>query len=132
MLEGVNYLKYQGHEEFINEFFDSLFFFRDKKAIDVLKKYCELRGNAINDFMSCHFATEFPDKNDEEYFGGNGVVFYLDYPAVDEDCAVILTYDEFLEVVKRKYESYIQDNQEKRDEIILLLESLEKVIKSQR
>lgn len=54
--------------------------------------------------MSCHFATEFSNKNDEEYFGENGVVFYLDYPAVDEDCVVVLSYDEFLEVVKCSYE----------------------------
>ena len=129
MLEGVKYFKYQGYENFISEFFDAIFFFRDKKAIDILKKYCELKGNAINDFMSCHFATEFPNKNDEEYFGDKGVVFYLDYPAVDENCAIILTYDEFLEVVKTKYQGYTQGNPEKRNEILFLLETLEKRIK---
>lgn len=128
MIEGVKYIKYQGNEELIKEYFDSLFFFREKKVIDVLKGYCQLEGNAINEELKCFFATEFPNKNDEEYFGESGVAFYLDYPAVDEDCIVVLTYDEFFEVVKIRYENYMKDNQEKRDEILFLLDSLKKVI----
>lgn len=130
MIEDVEYLKYQGNEREIRGFFDSLFFFREKKIIEVLKQYCELKGNAINDFLSCHFATEFPDKNDEEYFGEKGVVFYLDYPAVDNDCIVVLTYEEFLEVVKQRYKTYAKEHPETQKEINDLLESLEKTINS--
>ena len=129
MIEGVKYLRYQGFEDLIKEYFDSIFFFREQKVIDVLRGYCELKGNTINDYMSCHFATEFSDKNDEEYFGENGVVFYLDYPAVDEDCVVVLSYDEFLEVVKCRYKEYMNTNSEKKDEIRQLLYSLEKELK---
>ncbi len=78
--------------------------------------------------MRCHFATEFPNKNDEEYFGEDGVVFYLDYPAVDKDCAVVLSYDEFSGVVKCRYEEYIIANSERKEEIIQLLGFLEKVM----
>lgn len=128
MLEDVNYLRYQGVEDLIKEYYDALFFFKEQKAVDVLKGYCELKGHAINDYMSCHFATEFSDKNDEEYFGENGVVFYLDYPAVDKDCAIVLSYDEFLGVVKCRYEQYINANSEKKEEILQLLNFLEKKI----
>lgn len=34
----------------------------------MLKGYCELKGNAINDYMSCHFANGF-SKNEKEFFG---------------------------------------------------------------
>ena len=125
MLEGENYLRYHGAEDLIKEYYDALFFFKQPKVVDVLKGYCKLKGNAINDYMSCHFATEFSNKNDEEYFGENGVVFYLDYPAVDKDCAIVLSYDEFLEVVKCRYKEYISVNPEKKDEIIQLLDILE-------
>lgn len=125
MLEGVNYLRYQGAEDLIKEYYDALFFFKQQKVVDVLKGYCRLKGNAINDYMSCHFATEFSNKDDEEYFGESGVVFYLDYPAVDNDCAIVLSYDEFLEVVKCRCKEYISVNPEKNDEIVQLLDILE-------
>ena len=128
MIKDINYLRYQENEYLIKEYFDALFFFREKTVIDVLKGYCNLKGNAINDYMSCHFANEFLE-NDEEYFGEKGVAFYLDYPAVDEDCIVILTYEEFFEVVKQSYENYIRSNQNCKDEIQSLLICLRKNLK---
>lgn len=94
----------------------------------MLKGYCELKGNAINDYMSCHFANEF-SKNEEKYFGEEGIAFYLDYPAVDEDCIVILTYEEFFGIAKKSYENYIKRNQDSQDEIQELLSCLRKNLK---
>jgi len=129
MLEGVKYLKFEGNENLIDSFYDILFNWREKKVIDVLKGYCNLNGNAVNEEMRCFFANEFP-KNDEEYFGEEGIAFYFDNPAVPEDCIVILTYEEFYDVVKTRFENYVRNNQESQDEIGLLLKSLEMAIKS--
>lgn len=129
MINRNNYNNYQGKEALIDEFYDELFFFREKRAVDVLRGYCKLKGNAINDYMSCHFATEFPDENDEEHFGNNGVAFYLDNPAVDESCIVVLTYNEFFCVVERRYEGYIKENSEKKEEVLFFLNELKNSLK---
>ena len=128
MLADVRYLKFDGNEHLINNFYDILFEWRGKKVIDVLKGYCELKGNAVNEEMRCFFAKEFP-QNDEEYFGDEGVAFYFDNPAVLDDCIVILTYKDFFEVVKERYENYARNNQESQDEIQKLLECLNNNIK---
>lgn len=128
MLVDVKYLKFDGNENLINNFYDILFDWREKKVIDILKGYCELKGNAINEEMRCFFANEFP-KDDEEYFGEKGVAFYFDSPAVLDDCIVILTYKDFFEVVKEKYENYIRNNRDSKEEIQSLLICLRKNLK---
>ena len=84
MFKGVEYRKLEGNEYYIKEYFDALFFFRKSDVVNALESFCKFVGYTINDYMSCHFAVEFPP-TDEEYFGEEGVVFYLDYPAVEED-----------------------------------------------
>ena len=120
MLEDVRYLSFDGNEVLINNFYDILFDWREKKVIDVLKGYCEFKGNAINEEMRCFFANEFP-RNDEEYFGEEGVAFYFDSPAVIDDCVVILTYKDFFEVVKERYDNFIKNDKVNKDEIQSLL-----------
>lgn len=93
-----------------------------------MKGYCELKGNAINEEMRCFFANEFP-QNDEEYFGEEGVAFYFDNPVVLDDCIVILTYEDFYKIVKERYESYIKNNKDSKDEIQSLLVCLGKNLK---
>lgn len=128
MLEGVKHLKFNGNENLINSFYDILFGWREKKVIDVLKGYCELKGNAVNEEMRCFFANEFP-QYDEEYFGEEGVAFYFDYPAVLDDCVIILTNEEFFEIVQERYECYIKNNQDCKNEIQNMLECLRKHLK---
>lgn len=125
MIRNIKYLKFDGNEELIKEYFDALFFFREKKAVDALRNFCEFRGYAINDYMRCYFATEFTH-NEEDYFGENGVAFYLDSPAVPEDCIMILTYENFEKVVRESYEEYIKGNQDEKNEMTVLLDSLKK------
>ena len=87
----------------------------------------EGNGNAINEEMRCFFANEFPE-NDEEYFGEEGIAFNFDNPAVPEDCIVILTYENFYEVVKAGFANYVRNNQESQNEIWLLLTCLKEAI----
>lgn len=126
MLQDTEYLKYKGNEEAVDEFFHGLVFFREKKVIDALLGFSNFRGFAIDEYMSCHFAKEFPDRNDEEYFGEEGVVFYLDYPAVQEDVVVVLTNEEFYQVVKDCYDDYAMNHKEKQEQVVKLLSELKR------
>lgn len=97
---------------------------RETKVIDSLIAFCEYKGFAANEYMSCHFAKEFPDKNAEEYFGEEGVVFYLDYPVVPEDKVVVLTNEEFYKVVKENYDIYIKKHHAEEVQLVKLLRDL--------
>lgn len=125
MLVDVEYLKYDGNEKLINEFYNILFEWRRGTVIDVLKNYIELKGNAVNEEMRCYFSSEFP-KDDEEYFGDTGIAFYFDPPAVHDDCVVVLSNEQFVQIVREKYKDFIQKNKSKEDEICFLLEKLKK------
>lgn len=59
MLTDVKYLKFDGNENLITNFYDILFDWREKKVIDVLKGYCDLKGNAVNEEMRCFFLMNF-------------------------------------------------------------------------
>lgn len=127
MLIGVDYLKFIGNEHLIVEFFEQLFFFRKEKAIEALRNFCNMKGYAINDFVSCHFASEFPCE-DEEYFGKTGVVFYLDRPAYLEDYIVVLEYDEFFEVTKNGFETWVKNYPCHNKEVESMLEKLNSIL----
>ena len=73
--------------------------------------------------MRCYFSNEFPI-SDEEYFGDTGVAFYFDYPAVDEECIIMLSNQEFYEVIKKKYMEYLKDNKMNQKEILRLLDEI--------
>ncbi len=125
MYKDAKYVKYQKNENLIEMFYNVLFTWRDYQIIDVLKGYCNLEGNAVREELICYFATEFqPDE--EDYFGQEGVAFYFYSPAVaeDDECIVILTPEEFFNVVRKYYEKYILDNPDKKDEIDNLLKKL--------
>lgn len=124
MIEDVEYLGYKGNEMVIKDFFQQLFVCREKKVTLSLREFCEYKGFAANEYMSCHFAKEFLDKKDEEYFGEEGVVFYLDYPAVPKDVVVVLTNEEFYQVVKENYDDYVMKNQEEQEQVGKLLNKL--------
>lgn len=126
MIEDTEYLGYTGNEKAIKAFFQQLFVCREKKVIVSLREFCEYKGFAANEYMSCHFAKEFPDPRDEEYFGEEGVVFYLDYPAVSEDVVVVLTNEEFYQIVKESYTKYLIKHQGEQEQILKLLRELKR------
>ena len=66
------------------------------------------------------------EKDDEEYFGDSGVMFYYDYPAEEEDTAIFLTNEEFFGVLQEKSEEYLQKHAEDRQEVAELLKEIRK------
>lgn len=125
MLSDVMYLKYDNNAILIDEFYKILFEWRKEKILEVIRGYSQLTGNAVNEEMRCYFSSEFPI-NDEEYFGDTGVAFYFDYPAVDEECIIILSNQEFYEVIKKKYMEYLKDNKMNEEEILKLLDEIKR------
>lgn len=123
MFSDVKYLDYNENKYMIDDYFYIMLEWRKSKALEALKNYCNKRGNAVNEEMRCSFADEIPVE-DEEYFGASGVVFYVDYPAADEDSAIIVSYQEFYDIVEEKFKEFAKKNSEKSLEINILLEKL--------
>ena len=126
MLGGVTYLELKGNEELLDNYFYILLRWRGSKAIEALKKFCEKRGNAVNEEMRCSFSDEW-SIYDDEYLDIKGVVFYFDYPAVNEDCAVVLSYKQFYDIVEEKFKKYTGDSND-INEIFELLHKLKNVL----
>ncbi|WP_205687132.1 ribonuclease toxin immunity protein CdiI [Clostridium septicum] len=83
----------------------------EKNLLKALTNYSDSRGFGIEDIWCC-FANEY-EEWEEDYFGESGVAYYFDYPAVDKDCIVILTYEEFYKCLSDVCKKYVENNEEK-------------------
>jgi len=95
-----------------------------KKA---LSNYSESRGFGIEDIWCC-FANEF-EAWEEDYFGEEGVAYYFDYPAVEKDCIVILSYSEFYKYLTEACEEYIKRNVNEEKEVKVYLKKIKENFK---
>ena len=94
-------------------------------ALKHLINYCDLKGCYVNDEMVCVFSSEL-QTDDEDYFGENKVAYYFFEPAVKEDCAIILDYVDFYRVVKENFEKNLSLFNDKKNDVLELLEKLKK------
>lgn len=85
----------------------------DDRFISILEKYSEGEGFGIEDIWCC-FANEY-EEWEEDYFGESGVAYYFDYPAVKEDCTIILSNKEFYKYLTEKCEEYVEKYEDKKD-----------------
>lgn len=105
------------------------YYYNDKKFINgehilkTLEKHLKFQGDAINQEVRCCFATEFSEW-EEDYFGNSGVAYYFDYPAVEKDCIVILTYKEFYEYLSNVCKRYVNKHEEEKEVIYGYLEKI--------
>ncbi|MBO1625275.1 ribonuclease toxin immunity protein CdiI [Bacillus arachidis] len=77
----------------------------DERFLEVLKGYSNGEGYGI-EHVWCVFADDYEEWEDE-YFGEEGIAYYFDYPAVEEDEEVILDYHTFYIYLKDACESYL-------------------------
>ncbi|CAM2897921.1 ribonuclease toxin immunity protein CdiI [Hathewaya histolytica] len=84
----------------------------DGYLIDALDNYSKLEGFGIKGIWCC-FANEY-EEWEEDYFGESGVAYYFDYPAVEKDCIVILTYKEFYKYLLDVCEKYVEKHSEEK------------------
>lgn len=109
--------------EELNIYFDLLFAWRSKKIKDIVVSFCNLEGYAINEEMGCYFSPEWQEHG-LAYFGEGKVLFDFHAPAVDEDKQIIISYQEFYEIVRRHCTAYANQHPEENEEILRLLEQL--------
>ena len=122
----MNYLNFKGNEGYITDFYEILFTINfERLALKHLINYCDLKGCYVNDEMVCVFSSEL-QTDDEDYFGENKVAYYFFEPAVKEDCAIILDYVDFYRVVKENFEKNLSLFNDKKNDVLELLEKLKK------
>ena len=62
------------------------------------------------------FASYYEDW-EEDYFGEEGIIYYIDYPAVEEDTEIILNYPTFYRYLKGDCEEYLRKRPEDREKV---------------
>ena len=90
---------------------------------NILNNYCGLVGNSTVGYMDCYFSPEWQDYG-LEYFGEEKVLFDFHAPAVDKDKQIIISYQEFYEIVSKYYIEYANQHPEEKEEIMRLLAEL--------
>ncbi|MEG1285267.1 MAG: ribonuclease toxin immunity protein CdiI [Romboutsia sp.] len=98
-------------------------FTKGEHLLKTLERHSNFQGDAISQEVRCCFATEFYDW-EEDYFGESGVAYYFDYPAVEKDCIVILTYEEFYKYLSDVCKKYVENNEEQK---VVIYEYLNKI-----
>ena len=109
--------------EILETFFNLIFAWRENKIKDILKSFCSFEGYALNEEMCCYFYPEWKDYG-LEYFGEDKVLFDFQTPAVDEDKQIVISYQEFYDIVYKYYSEYARQHSEEQDEIMRLLAEL--------
>ena len=90
------------NKELVKYFFQMM---GDERFLTVLEKYAGGEGYGI-EHVWCVFADDY-EEWEEDYFGEEGIAFYFDYPAVEEDEEVILDYETLYIYLKEIAESYL-------------------------
>jgi len=85
----------------------------DGNFIKAMEKYCNGQGFG-NEHIWCIFSGELEDW-EEGYFGENGVCYFFDHPAVDEDAAIVLDYPTFYVYLKEVSEAYLLRHSDDKD-----------------
>lgn len=85
----------------------------DGNFIKALQKYCNGQGFG-NEHIWCLFSGEL-EEWEEGYFGENGVCYFFDHPAVDEDVTIVLNYPTFYVYLKEASEAYLLRHSDDKD-----------------
>ncbi|MFX0549327.1 ribonuclease toxin immunity protein CdiI [Hathewaya histolytica] len=113
----------EDRDKFLKMYYKNMMFFNEKHLKKALERHSKFEGDAISQELRCCFANEF-EEWEEDYFGESGVAYYFDYPAVEKDCIVILTYKEFYEYLLYACKKYIEKHSEEKD---IIYEYLNKI-----
>ncbi|MFC9658402.1 ribonuclease toxin immunity protein CdiI [Bacillus subtilis] len=100
------------NKELINYFFKVM---GDERFIRILEKFSIEEGYGIENVW-CVFADDY-EKWEEDYFGDEGIAFYFDYPAVEEDKEVILDYENFYKYLNEIVGQYVERHPDNKLEV---------------
>ncbi|MDT8979320.1 ribonuclease toxin immunity protein CdiI [Paenibacillus sp. chi10] len=98
----------------------------DGNFIKAMEKYCSKQGFG-NEHIWCLFAGEL-EEWEEGYFGEDGVCYFFDYPAVDEDQTIVLDYPTFYYYLKEASTDYLIRHPNAKDEVEARLEEIKQKV----
>ncbi|MFI8623181.1 ribonuclease toxin immunity protein CdiI [Bacillus altitudinis] len=100
------------NKELVKYFFQVM---GDERFLTIMDKFSKKEGYGI-EHVWCVFADDY-EEWEEDYFGEEGIAFYFDYPALQEDEEVILDYETLYEYLDEIVEFYLVRHPENKLEI---------------
>ncbi|MFP7470771.1 ribonuclease toxin immunity protein CdiI [Niallia taxi] len=85
------------------------------RFLTILEQYSKGWGYG-DEYARYVFASYYEDW-EEDYFGEEGIAYYIDAPAADEDTEIILDYQTFYQYLKDDCEDYLQQRPEDREKV---------------
>ncbi|WP_406589695.1 ribonuclease toxin immunity protein CdiI [Bacillus atrophaeus] len=107
------------NKDLINYFFQIM---GDERFLRILEKFSNGEGYGIENVW-CVFADDY-EEWEEDYFGDEGIAFYFDYPAVEEDEEVILDYENFYKYLNEIVGQYLERHPENKPEVEIYMKRI--------
>lgn len=79
----------------------------DGKFLRILRSYAKGEGYGT-EYARFVFA-DYYEEWEEDYFGKEGIAYYIDRPAVEEDEEIILDYSTFYSYLREECDSYLKN-----------------------
>ncbi|WP_413365178.1 ribonuclease toxin immunity protein CdiI [Lysinibacillus sp. 3P01SB] len=98
----------------------------DGNFLKALNRYCNRQGFG-NEHIWCLFAGEL-EEWEEGYFGKEGVCYFFDYPAVEEDQTIVLDYPTFYNYLKEASAKYLLNHPNDKNEVEERLEKIKEML----
>lgn len=113
-------------ENEIELYFDFLFdskFTEYEVLINIVRSFCNLKGVGTEGYVVMLFSSEYEEYG-IEYFGEEKVYFEFLFPDAGDDNIRIVSYNKFFEIVLKHGLKYANQHEDKKEEIIDLLNQL--------
>ncbi|KON88007.1 hypothetical protein AF332_15045 [Sporosarcina globispora] len=94
------------------------------KFLRILSSYANGEGYGT-EYARFVFA-DYYEEWEEDYFGQEGIAYYIDRPAVEEDEEIILDYPTFYSYLKEDCVSYLKDYPQDKSEVEEQLKRIKK------
>ncbi|KAA0566536.1 hypothetical protein F0342_00315 [Bacillus sp. CH30_1T] len=94
----------------------------DGKFLRILRSYANGEGYGT-EYARFVFA-DYYEEWEEDYFGKEGIAYYIDRPAVEEDQEIILDYPAFFKYLREDCVRYLKDYPQDKSEVEEQLERI--------
>ncbi len=94
----------------------------DSKFLRILESYANGEGYGT-EYARFVFA-DYYEEWEEDYFGKEGIAYYIDRPAVEEDEEIILDYSTFFRYLKEDCARYLEKYPQDKSEVEAHLERI--------
>ena len=125
-------LELKEKRKYVGDFYSMLRFdvrtgYKPKGFLQALEGYIKLQGSSINEEHWMFFAHEIPE-GEPDWFE-SGIEIRIDWPAVDEDVVIPLSYEEFYPMLCEECGKYLEERPEDREKVQELLRQIKIALK---